>query len=98
MNITQIEAAACFVCGETLTDPESISRGTGPVCASRLSGVLGAVSSSPEEIAALALTNDATVARWLRVFARAIQEGHYARARGFLQSARAAAQNTVAED
>lgn len=96
MNVAQFEHAECCLCGEKLSDPESVRRGTGPVCAAKLTSFLAAVGSSTDEIAALAMIDDATVARWLRIAARAIQEGHYGRAERFLESARKAAAAAVA--
>ena len=92
-----MNATRCQVCGETLRDPESISRGIGPICAGRLTKFLAAVGSSAEEVAALALIDDSAVARWLRVAARAVGAGQTEQARRFLNAAREAAKVARAE-
>lgn len=91
MNGSKIETAHCLICGETLTDPESIKRGVGPVCAGNLSKFLATVGSSAEEIASLALIEDGSVARWLRVAMRAVAAGRDDEAKRFLDAARRAA-------
>jgi hypothetical protein len=97
MTISQREHPDCFVCGERLTDPQSISRGIGPVCAGKLTKFLAAVGSSAEEIAALALIEDGAVAKWLRVAAKAVGLGRIEEAKGFFKSARRAAAAAQAE-
>ncbi|HKQ74621.1 MAG TPA: DUF6011 domain-containing protein [Blastocatellia bacterium] len=100
MNGAPVASAECLICGERLTDPESVKRGTGPVCAAKLSNFLAFAGSSHEEIAALALLDDATVARWLRKVAGALKAGRPADADMFLGAARraAAAVRSVAAD
>lgn len=87
----------CVICNEPLTDPESVTRGTGPVCAAKLTSFLAAVGSSAEEIASLALIDDSAVARWLRLSARAVGAGQTDQAKRFLGAARNAAQVAQAE-
>jgi hypothetical protein len=91
MTINQRGHADCFVCGERLTDPQSISRGIGPVCAGNLTKFLAAVGSSAEEVAALALMGDGATSRMLRVAMKALAFGHNERAMRFFESAREAA-------
>jgi len=97
VKVAQPEHTDCRVCGERLTDPESISRGIGPVCAGNLSKFLAAVGSSTEEIATLALTDDSAVTRWLRVAARAVGAGRIEEAERFFHAAREAAKVASAE-
>jgi hypothetical protein len=96
LTIAQYEHAECCICGEKLSDPVSISRGSGPVCAARLANFLVAVGSSAQEIAEIALIDDSAVARWLRVVARAVGAGRTEEAKRFFEAARAAAK--VAQD
>jgi hypothetical protein len=96
-SIAQFEGAHCFVCGERLTDLESVRNQIGPVCAGKLSKFLAAVGSSAEEIAALALIDDGAVAGWLRVAARAVGAGHGEQAKRFFNAAREAAKVAQAE-
>jgi uncharacterized ferredoxin-like protein len=96
MTLAQYEHAECCICGEKLSDPVSISRGSGPVCAAKLANFLVAVGSSAQEIAELVLIDDSAVARWLRVAARAVGAGQSAQAKRFFEAARAAAK--VAQD
>lgn len=97
MTTARIKHAECCLCGETLTDPESIRRGTGPVCAAKLTRFLATAGSSAEEVAALALIDDVAVARWLRMVARALGAGRAGEAGRFLDAARKAAQVALAE-
>jgi hypothetical protein len=98
MTITQLEHAECCICGERLTDPVSVSRGAGPVCAARLASFLLTVGSSASEVAALALIDDSAVARWLRVAARAVGAGQTEQAKRFFTAAREAAKVAQSEE
>jgi hypothetical protein len=81
----------CCICGERLSDPVSIARGAGPVCAAKLANFLVTVGSSAEEVALLALVDDSATARWLRLAARAIGVRRSEEATRFFNSAREAA-------
>jgi hypothetical protein len=98
MSVARIEQTKCNLCGERLTDPESIKRGIGPVCAKNTSKFLAAVGTSAEEVAALALVDDSAVARYLRVSKKAFfRDGREDIAKRFLEAARAAARLATAE-
>lgn len=86
-----METANCAICGETLTDPESVRLGVGPVCAAKQSRFLAAAGSSAEEIAALTLLGDPAVSLWLRRLAGAIGAGRGRDVQLFLTAARNAA-------
>src|SRR5262249_803210 len=91
MNGAQVAKAECHICGEPLTDPESVKRGIGPVCAAKFQRFLAAAGSSLDEIGALPLVDDATVARWLRKIAGAVNSGRQSEVELFLAAARRAA-------
>lgn len=92
-----MDAIDCAICGETLTDPESVKRRVGPVCAAKQTKSLAAAGSSAEEVAALSMLGDATVSAWLRKLAGAIAAGRSAHAELFLAAARKAAAIARAE-
>src|SRR5262247_562036 len=91
MSGPKIKQTECSLCGERLTDPESVKRGIGPVCARKLSKFLAVSGASAEEIASLALVDDGAVSRWLHVAMRAVSQGRDGDARRFLNAARRAA-------
>lgn len=91
MNGARIEQTRCNLCGERLTDPESIKRGIGPVCAGKLTDFMAVVESSVEEIASLAVVDDGAVSKWLRVAKKAFAAKQHDQAKRFFAAARCAA-------
>jgi len=51
-----LETGECGICGKTLTDPESIARGIGPVCNSRLQRQLRMPAGAPRSLGDLFLS------------------------------------------
>lgn len=61
----------CEFCGEQLTDPESITRGIGPVCAKKQTAAFDSVGTTAHEMAQIAVMNE----RDARVINRALAKG-----------------------
>lgn len=91
------QTPSCRICGETLTDPKSISLGIGPVCAKNLTKFLAAVGSSAEEVAALTVNGDGATARYLRLAHLAVGAHRFDHAKRFFADARNAARQVQIE-
>lgn len=87
----------CSCCGRELKARKSVKLGVGPECAEKQIAFTSACGSTLEEIASLALLDDPTVARWIRMFAGALRVGRIRDGKAFIDAARRAAADSILE-
>jgi Family of unknown function (DUF6011) len=86
-----MNSPTCQLCGRPLSADESIKNGVGSKCAEKLQSFLVGCGTSIEEIGELALVDDLTTHKWVRLFSMAANAGHKRNALQFIAAARKAA-------
>lgn len=66
---------SCCVCGRPLTDPVSITRGSGDECAAKRAAFLASCGGSDEMLAAIAASTDPDVSRYARFILTDMRNG-----------------------